>query len=163
MNSTIKTLCSRQPAIFILAAFALVLLVLGTAQGADDEIVQSITIADSTGDWGYPSPFGHYSRGPGYIRMSLIFDTLIWKDEKGFVPALATSWEYLPDETAYLFHLREGVTWNDKEPFSAQDVAFTIGYFSDHPYQWVDSRIIKSAEVIDEQTVKIILTREYAP
>lgn len=57
--------------------------------------------------------------------MSLIFDTLIWKDEDGFVPALSESWEYLPDETAYLFHLREGIAWNDKEPFSAQDVAFS--------------------------------------
>ncbi|KAF5417535.1 MAG: hypothetical protein C5S38_01550 [Candidatus Methanophagaceae archaeon] len=36
-------------------------------------------IADSTGDWGYPSPHGHYPRGPGYVRMSLVFDTLVWK------------------------------------------------------------------------------------
>ena len=101
------------------------LLVIGCASSAADESVDSITIADSTGDWGYPSPYGHYARGPGYIRMSLIFDTLVWKDEKGFVPALAESWEYLSDEKAYVFHLREGVTWNDGEPFTAKDVAFT--------------------------------------
>ncbi len=34
-----------------------------------------VTIADTAGDWGFPSPFLHYQRGPGYIRMSLIFDT----------------------------------------------------------------------------------------
>ena len=72
--------------------------------------VDVLTIADSTGDWGYPSPYGHYSRGPGYIRMSLIFDTLIWKDQNGFVPALAETWEYLSDEKAYVFHLRKGIT-----------------------------------------------------
>jgi peptide/nickel transport system substrate-binding protein len=95
--------------------------------------------------------------------MSLIFDTLIWKDENGFVPALAESWEYLADEKAYVFHLRDKVTWNDKEPFSAQDVAFTIDYIQDHPYQWVDSSTIESAEVFDDRTVKITLTEEYAP
>jgi len=162
-NSIAQSICSRRISCFALAAMALTLLILSTAQGADDEMVPVITIADSTGDWGYPSPYNHYSRGPGYIRMSLIFDTLIWKDEDGFVPALAESWEYLPDEKAYLFHLREGVTWNDQEPFSAQDVAFTVDYIKDHPYQWVDSSTIDSAEVIDDRTVKIILSREYAP
>jgi peptide/nickel transport system substrate-binding protein len=55
------------------AAACLLLLVLCSAQAAD-ESVDVLTIADSTGDWSFPSPYGHYSRGPGYIRMSLIFD-----------------------------------------------------------------------------------------
>jgi len=122
-----------------------------------------ITIADSTGDWGYPSPYGHYSRGPGYVRMSLIFDTLVWKDGDGFVPALAESWEYLSGEKAYLFHLRDGVTWNDGQPFTARDVAFTFQYIRDHPYSWVDSSSMKAVEAVDDQTVKITLVRDYAP
>ncbi|MFP4642248.1 MAG: ABC transporter substrate-binding protein, partial [Dehalococcoidia bacterium] len=73
------------------------------------------TIADATGDWGYPSPYTHYSRGPGYIRMSFIFDTLVWKDESKFVSALAKDWEYLESENAYVFNLREDVTWHDGE------------------------------------------------
>ncbi|HUV51763.1 MAG TPA: ABC transporter substrate-binding protein, partial [Dehalococcoidia bacterium] len=95
--------------------------------------------------------------------MSLIFDTLVWKDENGFVPALAESWEYLADEKAYVFHLREGVTWNDGQPFSAQDVAFTVQYIKDHPYQWVDSSIIEEAMASDDNTVKITLKKDYAP
>lgn len=72
-------------------AFAglLLLLFCSTALAADNRTAEVLTIADSTGDWGFPSPYAHYSRGPGYVRMSLIFDTLIWKDENGFVPALA--------------------------------------------------------------------------
>jgi peptide/nickel transport system substrate-binding protein len=146
-----------------LGAAGILLLIICGASVAAEETVDVITIADSTGDWGYPSPYGHYSRGPGYIRMSLIFDTLVWKDEKGFVPALAESWEYSADEKAYVFHLRKGVTWNDGEPFTAKDVAFTIQYINDHPYQWVDSSIIDTAEAIDDQTVKITLQKDYAP
>jgi len=147
--------------LFISAIGLLLLLLEGAA--ASNESVDMLTIADTTGDWGYPSPYSHYSRGPGYIRMSLIFDTLVWKDETGFVPALAESWEYLADEKAYVFHLREGVTWNDGEPFTASDVAFTYEYIKDHPYQWVDSSIVESAEASDDLTVKITLTGDYAP
>ncbi|MGV8174615.1 MAG: ABC transporter substrate-binding protein, partial [Methanothrix sp.] len=147
--------------LFISAIGLLLLLLEGAA--ASNESVDMLTIADTTGDWGYPSPYSHYSRGPGYIRMSLIFDTLVWKDETGFVPALAESWEYLADEKAYVFHLREGVTWNDGEPFTASDVAFTYEYIKDHPYQWVDSSVVESAEASDDRTVKITLTGDYAP
>ena len=58
--------------------------------------VQEIRIADSKGDWGYPNPYRHYPRGPGYIRMSWVFDTLIWKDRNGYIPALAESWSLTP-------------------------------------------------------------------
>jgi peptide/nickel transport system substrate-binding protein len=146
-----------------LAAAGLLLLVLCSSAPAADETVDVLTIADATGDWGFPSPYAHYSRGPGYVRMSLIFDTLVWKDDNGFVPALAEKWEYLADEKAYVFHLREGVTWNDGEPFSAKDVAFTYQYIKDHPYNWVDSSVVKNAEATDDVTVKVTLTKDYAP
>ena len=120
-------------------------------------------IADPTGDWGYPTPHGHYPRGPGYLRMSYIFDTLLWKDRQGFVPALATDWEYLEDENAFLFHLRKDVTWHDGEKFTAEDVAFTYNYVKEHPSWWVDLKSVERTEVLDEYTVKIYLTERYAP
>jgi peptide/nickel transport system substrate-binding protein len=50
-------------------------------------------IGELMGDWGFPSPFAHDPRGPGYLRVSFLFDSLIWKDARGFIPALARSWE----------------------------------------------------------------------
>ena len=110
---------SRLPLLGLAAAGLLLLILCSTAPAAN-ETVDVLTIADTTGDWGFPSPYAHYSRGPGYVRMSLIFDTLVWKDQSGFVPALAESGSTWPDEKAYVFHLRKGVTWNDGEPFSCQ-------------------------------------------
>lgn len=127
-----------------------------------EEEVAVYTIGDTTGDWGFPSPYGHYSRGPGYIRMSLIFDTLVWKDQNGYVPALAESWQMDGDD-AYVFNLRKNATWNDGEKFTAEDVVFTIDYIKQHPYQWVNSEPIKKAEALDEHTVKIYLNHSYAP
>ena len=145
-----------------IAAAGLLLLLFCTAQAIDDGDVEVLTIADYTGDWGYPSPYGHYSRGPGYIRMSLIFDTLVWKDENGIVPALAESWQMEGDDV-YTFNLRDDVLWHDGEKLTAQDVVFTIDYIKEHPYIWVSSDIIKTAEAVDDHTVRISLKKPYAP
>jgi len=145
----------------VFAAAGVLLLLLCSSSLAADETVDVLTIADPTGDWGFPSPYGHYSRGPGYVRMSLVFDTLIWKDHSGYVPALAESWQL--EDDAYVFNLREGVTWQDGEPFTAEDVVFTINYIKEHPYQWVNSGPVKGAEALDDYTVKLYLNDNYAP
>ena len=156
-----KRALNLMPKLFILVLLAL-LLVLPSC-GTSPTKVSSYTIADSTGDWGYPSPYTHYSRGPGYIRMNFIFETLVWKDASGFIPQLAEEWEYVAEENAYIFKLRNDVTWHDGTKFTADDVVFTFDYTKQHPYQWVDSSIVKSAEAIDDYTVKLYLSKPYAP
>jgi peptide/nickel transport system substrate-binding protein len=116
-------------------------------------------------DWGYPSPFAFYSRGPGYIRMSLLFDTLSWKDENGVIPWLADAWTVTDDGTAWTFTLRPDVTWHDGEPLTGEDVAFTYEYFKAHQgafkWSWPVGKIA-SAETVDEETVVITLTAPIA-
>lgn len=121
------------------------------------------TVADPTGDWGYPTPYSHYQRGPGYVRMSFIFDTLVWKDEKGYIPALAKKWEYIEGENAYYFELNEKAKWHDGQKFTARDVAFTFDYTREHPYAWVDTTKIARVEIIDDYKVKVYLKEKYAP
>lgn len=58
---------------------------------------------------------------------ALIFDGLTDHDgENQVIPRLAKSWEYDETTYTYTFHLEEGVTWHDGEPFTAEDVKFTI-------------------------------------
>lgn len=125
--------------------------------------IDSYTIADSTGDWGYPSPYAHYSRGPGYVRMQFIFETLVWKNATAFVPQLAKEWKYNTSDNSYTFTLQQDVKWHDGTDFTADDVVFTYSYTKEHPYQWVDSSIVKSAEATDKYTVKLYLSKPYAP
>ncbi|MFC1926237.1 ABC transporter substrate-binding protein [Chloroflexota bacterium] len=125
--------------------------------------IDSYTIADPTGDWGYPSPYAHYSRGPGYIRMQFIFETLVWKNGTEFVPQLASEWAYNASDNSYTFKLQENVKWHDGTDFTADDVVFTYNYTEQHPYQWVDNSIVKSIEALDEHTVKLYLSEPYAP
>lgn len=122
-----------------------------------------LTIADSAGDWGFPSPFLHYQRGPGYIRMSLLFDTLVWKDAKGFVPALAEKWEVSADGLTYRFLLRRTATWHDGQPFTAADVVFSFRYLKEQGYTWSSVAMIDRVEMTGEHEVKIRLKKPYAP
>ena len=115
------------------------------------------------GDWGPPSPFLFYPRGPGYVLTSLVFDTLVWKDSKGVVPWLAESWEEKDNGTTWIFHLRHGVRWQDGKPLTARDVVFTFKYLLEKGWSWknIKPSLIESVEARGNYTVVIKLRRPY--
>jgi peptide/nickel transport system substrate-binding protein len=125
--------------------------------------LEEIRLADSKGDWGFPNAFRHYPRGPGYIRMSWVFDTLVWKGQQGYMPALAESWKYDPDQKAFIFKLNPKAKWHDGRPVTAADVAFTVNYFKKHPYGWVVLDSVDRGEARDQNTAIIYLKNPYSP
>lgn len=143
--------------------FVMMIGLMGTTDHAAQARIKEIRIADSKGDWGYPNPYRHYPRGPGYVRMSWVFDTLIWKDDKGYIPALAKKWTYDPKSLSFTFELQEGVKWHDGKPFSAEDVVFTIDYFKKNPYGFVPVESVSGAEAMGKNRVVIKLEKPYAP
>lgn len=130
----------------------------------DNDVENELRIADKAGDWGHPNPYLGYARGPGYMRMHFIFDTLVWKNETTqYIPLLAENWEYLSDEDAYVFHLNKDAKWHDMEPLTAEDIVFTIQYMKEHPYGWIVLDSVDRGEALDEHTVKIHMNGPYAP
>jgi len=127
------------------------------------EKVKEIRIADSKGDWGYPNPFRHYPRGPGYVRMSWVFDTLIWKDKGGYVPALAETWTFDGGKLAFTFILNPKAKWHDGKPLTSEDVVFTLDYFKKHPYRWITVDSVSRSEAIGPHKVVIYLSKAYSP
>jgi len=148
---------------YVLALLVMAALLALEAPAAAQTQIQEIRIADSKGDWGYPNPYRHYPRGPGYIRMSWVFDTLVWKDREGYVPALADSWSYDPAKMAFTFNLNPKAKWHDLKPVTADDVAFTIEYFKKHPYSWISVEDIGRAEVQEPHKLVIYLSKPYSP
>lgn len=62
-----------------------------------------------------------------YFFNNLIYDGLIQLDGKlQAQPALATEWTPTEDGAGWIFQLRSNVFWHDGQPFTAEDVKFTI-------------------------------------
>lgn len=115
------------------------------------------------GDWGFPTPFTFYPRGPGYIHLSLVYNTLIWKDRNNTIPWLAERWESSPDGLTWTFHLHPAVKWQDGKPLTARDVRFTFDYLRKHPVEWFGLEGISRVEATDDKTVIFHLKKPYAP
>jgi len=68
--------------------------------------------------------------------VSLIFSSLTEINERGeIVPALARDWDVSENGLVYTFYLRRDVVWHDGEPFTADDVLFTVAAMQHEEYQ----------------------------
>ena len=66
------------------------------------------------------------------IPMMGVFNNLVVFDQQvpqnslaSIVPDLASEWSWSEDDTRLTFHLRQGITWHDGKPFTADDVKCT--------------------------------------
>ena len=143
------------------AGGAIALRYAGTGAQAARPSVELLTYAGA--DSGVPTPFQVSPAGPGGpILVSLIYDTLTWKDEAGIIPWLASEWSVSGDGLTYTFQLESGAAWHDGRPLTAEDVAFSYAYYASHPYVWMRSDVVASATA-NGSTVTIVLQRPYAP
>jgi peptide/nickel transport system substrate-binding protein len=131
------------------------------AKGASQDAYEVDVIRLAGGDWGYPTPFAHYPRGPGGFKMCLIFDSLLERDEKGLVPWLAEKYEVGDDGMTYRFTIRRGVRWHDGTPLTARDVAFSIEYANGHPATW--SYIFEAVASVETEADRIVQVRLKTP
>ncbi|MDQ3693536.1 MAG: ABC transporter substrate-binding protein [Chloroflexota bacterium] len=115
-------------------------------------------------DVGVPTPFRVSTAGPGGpVLLTLLYDTLTWKDEEGIIPWLATAWTVSADGLDYTFDLTPGVQWHDGQPLTAEDVVFSFDYYAAHPYRWTNTAAVASASVIAPDQVRVRLVEPFAP
>src|SRR5205823_4994533 len=72
---------------------------------------------------------------------------------------LASSWDTDPSGSAWTFHLRPGLRWQDGEPLTADDVVFTIKTLSDPSYVGPGAASFRevTAVAVDPRTVTLRL------
>ncbi len=85
-------------------------------------------------------------------------------DYQNVVPNVAEGWTRNADASEYTFKLRSGMKWSDGQPFTADDILFTVNdllpnktFFASPPAQYVINGKLMRAEKIDDETVKLIL------
>lgn len=121
------------------------------------------TIRLAGGNFGYPSPFA-MTRGGGYLPMSLLFDTLAWRDAEKVQPWLVREWAISEDNRTYRFVLRDGLKWADGQPVTADDALFSAEYIAANPIPWtIRLDLIEAGRKIDDRTFEFRLKETYAP
>ncbi len=102
--------------------------VVATPAPAENVYARDETLYTTGVQWGPPSNWNPFNGG-GYSvgTVGLIYETLFTYDPltDQFTPWLAES-ETWTDATTWEVKLREGITWTDGTPFTADDVKFTI-------------------------------------
>jgi peptide/nickel transport system substrate-binding protein len=108
--------------------------------------------------WGPPSTWNplqlnDYATG----TFGLVYEPLFLYDPltDEYTPWLAESGEWTSDNV-YELKLRQGVTWSDGEPFTAEDVVFTIELCRIPAVPWSTlCEWLDSAEAVDDYTVRL--------
>jgi len=105
--------------------------------------------------------------GTGQVGLA-IAESLVWVGADGVPrPQLVKSWEFNEDSTEWIFHLQEGVTFNDGKPFGADDVIWNIKHWLDPDSDAsaaakLDMLTPEGIEKVDDLTVKFTLDRPNA-
>lgn len=99
---------------------------------------------------------------------ALIFEGLTRIDERNeVVPLLAERWQVSEDGLTYTFYLRDSVRWQDGEPFTADDVVFTVGLLQSDEFPGFSpfADLWRSVEVtrLEPFVVQFKLSEPFAP
>ena len=96
----------------------------------------------------------------GYPLMTLVYDTLMWRDARGVPrPWLARSVRRSSDGRTISIRLHRGVRWQDGRPLTADDVAFTFAFVRErpHPRFTPELRAVDSVQAVAPDRVLIRL------
>jgi peptide/nickel transport system substrate-binding protein len=148
----------------LLVLVALFVLALPSAAAAAPKAGGTLKVAllrDPTG-W---DPHINYG-ATTYSFLNNVYEQLVRHSTKGVLePGLAVRWE-TPDPTTYVLHLRKNVRFHSGNPFTAEDVKFSIERILDPNTNATRARefaVVQSVTVVDPATVRIALKQPSAP
>jgi peptide/nickel transport system substrate-binding protein len=121
---------------------------------SDGKIVLKLGI---TNDPDSLNPFVGYENS-AYEVWCLNYDFVIGYGSDGSsVPGIAESWSVSPDGKTWTFKIRQGATWQDGQPVTAKDVAFTYNYIVKKKLAAYNSytKLIEDAVAIDDYTCEV--------
>jgi peptide/nickel transport system substrate-binding protein len=102
----------------------------------------------------------------GRIVFAAMCDKLVdISPELQVVPQLATEWRWVDDNKGLVMTLRQGVKFQDGEPMDAAAVKFSLERHLNMPGSNRKAEIsaLKSIEIVDDHTVKLVLDKPFAP
>ncbi len=98
------------------------------------------------------------NEGPTHTLNHHIYETLVRRDVDGNLqPRLATEWEISEDDdTVWVFRIREGVTFHDGTPLTAEDVVFSLDRARTPPSGMAALHAaVEEVTAVDDHTVEV--------
>ena len=109
---------------------------------------------------------GLVQNGPTQMIAGQIYESLLRYDKNlDPMPSLAKEWTKSEDGLTYTFTLQDDVLWHDGEPFTSEDVVFSVDEFlrETHPRLRASLVHVESIEAPDEKTVVFTLKQPFGP
>jgi peptide/nickel transport system substrate-binding protein len=106
-------------------------------------------------------PFGALALAQWQGKEFLYDSLLEWDENLQILPAIAESYE-TPDDTTYLFHLRQGVLFHNGNEVKAADVKYSLELAKEPPEPGGPVPFlgnIDTVEVVDDYTVQVNMTK----
>jgi peptide/nickel transport system substrate-binding protein len=103
--------------------------------------------------------------GTDYVLWAMNYDLLINFSTNDFAPdfqhSITTSVDVSSDSMSFTYHLRPNMKWSDGEPFTANDVAWTLNYYKTNNTSNYSSDLVlmDKATATDDTTVVITSTK----
>ena len=141
--------------VLVAALLAVSVVPIASAQEDEAEVILRVGYAGAVDNL---NPTAGFLVGE-YEIWNLHYATLTDKAIEDFatIPGLAESWEEVETGLAYTYTLREGLTWSDGEPLTAEDVAWNINTSVEQGWaNHISTTQNLTATAVDERTVEVV-------
>jgi peptide/nickel transport system substrate-binding protein len=122
-------------------------------------------VANASGD--YTQNFNPYNTSNLTTSQGVIYETLLFfnRGDETVTPWLASGYQYSSDLTQITFTIRPNVKWSDGQPFTSDDVAFTLNELKQYPAMDLNGlwNQITSVSAPDPSTVVVKLNAPFTP
>ena len=161
-----RRLARRAGAIWLAAMLVPVMAVTASAQNSPSATpspaAKTTFVVGTTGDLNSANIFRQFDTTESFVA-GLMYDGLLRLSQKDYTPEpeLADRWDVSDDKLTWTFHLRDGLTWSDGVPITAQDFVWTGNFIIEHDISsWSDGyTYTESIEAVDDQTIVWKTTR----
>ena len=174
MSSNTRSPGKTQRKVYWMSFLSLLVIVLAACGGSSTTTTHnrpahpnSLTLLANQQD-AYTQNFNPYNTASVISgTQGLIYETLLYVNrlDGSVKPWLASSYELASDAQSITFHLRQGVTWSDGQPFTSDDVVFTLKLILKNPS--IDltgiGAAVKDVSATDASTVLVTLSKPFNP
>jgi peptide/nickel transport system substrate-binding protein len=126
-----------------------------------------LTLSTTASGGGFTKNFNPFSPTPDPGTQGMMYETLLFFNsmDGSTHPWLASSYRFSSDATSITFTLHPNVQWSDGQPFSSDDVVFTLNLLKQYPALDLNGlwHYLNGVTAPNPSTVKVTMNKAYTP